>query len=363
MSKPYKLYYCDLLSFYLFILFTVSCFFYFQAFSFGNVLDYEPVPGFFYPVNTHDHLVYFDNFRKIISDNLSLSINNNIGIAYIYYFLYLILSAFLGDVSIYYLSFWFNVIVLLFCFFSYRRIILEFGFKSKVSLTFFFLTFLIYFSQLINKDALTILISLQAVLYLKNKSVFKYFLLVVFSFFVRFQLPAFLFLCWFLSHGKKNHLFILIGVYIFLSLINGFLSKYQTHFLSQSTLGSGLSYLVFSFNQKYYIGSLLFNPFRVVQYFQDYYKSILFVMDDGIDVSRLKNIPHLIYFTFILPYLIRAYLKYPSRMKTDMKYLLSVGVSFFLIWLFNPTINSRYFICFLPIFQIIALYEKSLSKK
>lgn len=359
-----KIYNSDLLSIYLYFLFLVSSYIYCYYFSIGNVLNYEPIEGFINPVNTHDHYIYSLYVKDIMHGDIEFVLNNNIGISYIYIFLISFSELFFDNVNLELLSLVFNLIIILFSYLTYRTIIIDLGLDPKLSLTFFMFSFLIYFAQLINKDSLTILISLRCVLYSYRCCYIKLFILILFSFFVRFQLPALILLYLVLININQNNLLKLGFIYVSLSLCNGFLVKYQSTFLSEETIGGGLSYLVYSLNEKYYIGSLLLNPLRIAQYFYDYYLSFWFVVDGKIDISRLKNIPHILYFTFLLPYLFLAYKKYSlGSLDFKSKCLLSMGVSFFLIWLFNPTINSRYFICFLPILQLIALNQREISNK
>ncbi|WP_226991960.1 hypothetical protein [Cronobacter condimenti] len=217
------------------------------------------------------------------------------------------------------------------------------------------MTPLIYFAQLINKDSFTILIVLLAVSFSISKKWGSFFILVLLSALIRFQLPALLLLYFFFIIGNKKHLLKFLIAYVFLSLINGVLAKYQTEFFNESTLSDGMSYLVYNINRNYYIGSLLLNPIRAIQYVHDAIISFNFIEDNGIDVGRFKNIPQVLFLFFLSPFIINSIINYKFYMGQKEKYLLAMINAFFGIWLFNPTINLRYFILFFPVLQILGL--------
>lgn len=353
----------SVLSVYLLFFYLVVSILYFYFFALDNSLNYEPILGFRYPVNIHDHFVYIRYIEKFESGDIALSINNNIGISYFYYILGKTFYYVGITPNFYYISLALNLLVLFVCFIVYKKILLLYGHSSAASISFFFMSFLVYFAQLINKDSLTILITLLAVLFVLKNNYKMLMLLMVLSIFVRFQLSAVLFFFLILRTFNKRPLLSLFVIYSFLSFVNGYLAKYQTLFLGVETIGDGLSALVYRLNVNYYIGSFLFNPVRALQYFYDYYLSLQFYGNGFIDVSRLKNLPHLFFFTFLIPFIFRVLTRYSSVMKSREGIVLSLVVSFFLIWLFNPTVNSRYLICFLPIIQILALNEiRSLRK-
>lgn len=343
----YGLYFC---------LFCSVCIIYYLTFVNGYGFVYEPISGWINPVNIHDHYIYLDYIEKI--DNLEdlFGLNNNLGISIIYYLLHQFIYLLGFDIKYEVLALVINLAVLLAVLSSYINIVKLFGLPGYYGLTFFFMTSLVYFSQLINKDSFTILIVLKAIELAKNKHWRNYILLIGLSVFIRFQLPALLLLYAFIVYRQEKQLFRIAGTYILLSLINGFLAKYQTEFFNESTLSDGLSYYVYQLNLKYYIGSIIFNPLRVMQYFYDVLLSFNFIDSDyKIDVSRLKNIPQLFTMILLLPFAVLSVINFRSSLKGDERYFLNMLFCFFIIWLFNPTINQRYFICFLPILQLLSL--------
>lgn len=344
--------------YYLFVVFCISCFIYFWLFAYDTGFTYEPIAGWVNPVNIHDHYVYLGYIEEIESTGnwITLSgLNNNFGISLVYYCIHNILRAVGLDVTYEMLALIVNLIVLMYALRVYSLIIYKLGLHPAWTLTFFVMSPLLYFAQLINKDSFTILIILLAISYSLSSQWTRFIILTLLSMLVRFQLPALLLLYVFFIVGKKHHIKRFIVAYILLSLLNGWLAKYQIDFFNESTLSDGMSYLVYNLNRNYYIGSLLLNPIRAIQYVHDALISFDFIDGTMIDVGRMKNIPQIIFLIFISPFVINAILNYNTYMSKKEKYLLAMVNCFFGIWLFNPTINLRYFILFFPVLQILGI--------
>jgi len=344
--------------YYLFIVFCIAAGLYFLFFSYDTGFTYEPIKGLINPVNIHDHYVYLDYIKEIedTGDWITLSgLNNNLGISLVYYFIHELLLFIDINLSYETLSLIINLIIILYAMKVYSLIITKLGISSVWSLSFFIMSPLLYFAQLINKDSFTILIILLAINYSIGKEWGKFFILTAFSVIIRFQLPALLLLYLYFVKGRNNHVRRFAIAYVSLSLINGMLAKYQIQFFNESTLSDGMSYLVYSLNNNYYIGSLLLNPIRAIQYVHDALISFAFVDGSVIDVGRLKNIPQIVFMLFLSPFIINAILNYKIYMDKKEKYLLAMINAFFGIWLFNPTINLRYFILFFPILQMLGI--------
>lgn len=341
-----------------FVLFTSACLLYYVVFVSNKGFVYEPVVGWLNPVNIHDHYVYLDYINNINNVEQLFGLNNNLGIALVYYLGHKLVSLFGYDIQYEVLALLINVLILLLALKTYINLVKLFGMPQYYVITFFFLTSLVYFSQLINKDSFTILIFLKAIELSKKKHWLRYMVLITLSLFIRFQLPVLLIVYAYMVVKNKKPLKEILLLYIASSLLNGYLAKYQTHFFNERTLSDGLSFFVYQLNIKYYIGSLLFNPLRVIQYLYDTLLSFDFINEDyKIDVSRLKNIPQLFILFLYFPFIINCFVKYKKKMHGDERFFMAIIVSFFLIWLFNPTINQRYFICVLPIFQLLGLFQ------
>lgn len=355
-SKSLKLE--DILSIILLIVLFISCIGYYGIFVADKGFTYEPIYGYINPVNIHDNFIYINYIAKIDEDiNALIGINNNIGISMLYYTIALILK-FIG-ISVKYeiLALMINCITICVIFLSYRKIMLLLKLPKVYILTFFLCASLIYFSQLINKDLFTILFFLKCIEYSILQKNYKILLIAIMAFFIRFQLLPLFILYLFLIKYTKNPVTKLFLTYVILSIMNGMLSRYQLNFFNEKTLGNGISYFIFYINTHYFVGSLFFNPLRVVQYIHDLLISFSFIIDNKIDIGRLKNIPQAITFIVLLPFIIKPFCNFKESLTNNNKYFISLTISFFMIWLFNPTINVRYFICLLPVLQILGFYQ------
>lgn len=367
-SSPQNVF-TKVLAYNLFFCFLLSCYCYYAFFVMGKGFTYEPVEGWLNPVNIHDHYVYLSYIDQIKTSNDWLSIaglNNNFAISLLYYLMHSGLSYLGADFSYEALALIVNIIVIYFSFRVYFDVVKELNLPIHYGISFFFCTSLIYFAQLINKDSFTILILLLSVKYALQGKWRSFIWILPLSLFIRFQLSALIFVFLFFAIAQKKHVKRFLLAYIALSLINGYLAKYQTLFFNESTLSEGMSYVIYSMNIKYYIGSLLLNPVRVFQYIYDVLLSFDFITESYIDVSRLKNIPQVVMLLLFSPFIANAWLNYSSFMSSREKALMSMVNAFFGVWLFNPTINSRYVILIFPILQLLALsvfyrYKKAKS--
>ncbi|WP_337222569.1 hypothetical protein [Vibrio alginolyticus] len=331
---------------------------YFFTFSYNMPFDYEPVEGYLYPTNTHDNYVYVREANNISRGIENIGFNNNFGIAFIYSSIFEFFGSFGLNLKYDVLSLWVNCFLILACFITYKKIIKLLGLPYYYVFSFFLFSSLIYFAQLINKDIFTIFIILKGVEFAVKGRKKSFFVLALLSVFVRIQLPVFFVMLGFFSFFKtKKYTFWLFFTYTFFALVNGFFAKYQGMFISEETLSDGLSYWVYYLNYNYYVGSFLLNPLRVIQYFYGYLLSFDFIVGDKLDVSRIKDLPQLLLFLYSVPYFVLAFLNYNRSMNDDrLRVLMSCILSFFLVWLLNPSVSPRYLINFLPIITLISFY-------
>jgi len=343
-----------------FLAFIVISSIYFFLFVSGKGFIYEPIQGFFFPVNIHDHYVYVKYIEKIRSADSLLELlhfNNNTGIALIYLSVNNAL-AFVGEkFRIEDIALFIKIGVFFLAFLSYKNIIKQLKLPYYYLYLFFINISFVYFAQLINKDSLTILVFLKIVEYSLLGSKKRFYLLLLLSVFVRIQLPVFIFIYWFLLRKNTGYFKRFIIVYIGFALASGYLAKYQLLLMSEETLASGFSYLVFKLNTQYYIGSLLLNPIRAMQYFYDLLLSFSFYNDGQFDVSRIKNIPQAIVFIALLPTVSITFFYYEKNMRTPARHLMAAVIAFFLVWLLNPMVNVRYVLLILPIIILLGFYQ------
>lgn len=351
-----------LISYYMFIVFFVCCIIYYLQFIVGGIDTHEPIYGYLFPANIIDHSIYYKNYQNLKNGYIDFAGVNNIGIAIIYYIYFGMLESLGFSIVPEKLSLILNLYIFLLCFISFKRIVQKLGLSICITWLFVLNSSFWYFAQLINKDVFTIFILYKLIEYaLYNKKIGIFFIFV-FSFFVRIQLPFIICIYLFFIYSKPTLKNFLI-VYLFMSLINGYISRYQGLIISESTLSDGLSAFIYKMNINYGIGSLLLNPIRLMQSFYSVFDSVNFYSSDGIDVSKLKNIPQLFIFLLLSPWVIKAFYKYSHFMRTKAKYVMSIVPSFFLVWFLNPTINSRYVMLIIPFITLVGLCALKYGKK
>ncbi|EMN3921159.1 hypothetical protein REJ49_003971 [Citrobacter farmeri] len=351
-----------LISYYMFIIFSVCCIVYYFQFVAAGIDSHEPIRGFFYPANIIDHYIYLENYENLKNGNVSFVGINNIGIAFVYYVYFSLLELMGVDIIPERLSLILNLFVFLLCFISFKRIVRKLNLDAIVTWLFVFNCSFWYFAQLINKDVFTIFILFKLIEYALYNNKAGIFLIFLFSCFIRIQLPAIICVYLFFIYTKPTirNLFI---AYLSISIFNGYISRYQTLIIDESTLSDGFSAFIYQMNINYGIGSLLFNPVRIAQSLYSVLSSFDFTYEYGIDVSKLKNIPQVIIFIILSPWIIRVYVRYNLFMRTKAKYVMAIVPAFFLVWLLNPTINSRYVMLIIPALILIGLYSLKFGKK
>lgn len=342
----------------LFLLFVIFSAIYLYLFSLDLTGHYDNVKGtVINAVNVHDHFIYIDYIKKIESETVLIGLNNNSGISYVYYFIMKIFNLSYDDLPV--ASFVLNMFLIYLSFVVFRKILFILNINQCYSLLFLFNGSLLYFAQLINKDSFTILIFLYATLLLLRGNIKRYLILIPISLFIRLQLVPFLILLLYLNNENKHSIRLLlsyVGTSIVAALVVKYLSIIQLTSLT-SGLGLNLNTLVWSLNEKYLIGSLLLNPLRVIQYFFSIYQSAIFIDSSYLlDLSRLKNIPHMLLLLIVLPLMMKAYLNYKSYIQSKAKVFMNAITSFFFIWLINPTTNNRYILLMVPIMALLAIY-------
>lgn len=305
--------------------------------------------------NFFDHEVYWNTLNKIKSEGLNVtSLNNDLGISLLY-ILFIKLFSIFGITNISDISFCVNIITLFLVYKLYTDICNIINLKGKTWL-FFFLEFqLLYFVQLINKDLFTILFFLIVLKLLLIKKYKEIIFWSVLFFFVRIQLLVFGLLVLFLSYGnfKKR----VIISYVITSLIGGY-TAVNGNLISKESMGSGFGSFVMTINSEYYyLGNLLLNPFRILQFFLDIFLSFNIYTDGKIDVAKILRIPILIVLAFHLKYLM-YFFKRGFTLNNQLMAITVVIISFFLTWLMNPTVNARYIMLIVPILIILLRYRK-----
>ncbi|WGK93577.1 MULTISPECIES: hypothetical protein [Flavobacterium] len=301
----------------------------------------------------NDHDVYLYNIQNIKDGNFLLSINNDFGIALLYLYIINFFNLF-GIYDVKLIAFIFNLITVCFIFINYIKVCDKLKLSGFTKFYFFLGLQILYFTQLINKDLLTLFFFILVLKWLLDK---HYKLIIIFSilfFIVRIQLLIFGILTIYLSFGnfKKRIIF----AYILTSII-GAITTIKGQFVSDETMGSGFSSFLIYFNQNYfYTGYLIFNLLRILQFFMDIYMSLYIYTDGLIDVSKILRIPLLLALVVFINPLIYSIRNFSIVNKTIIKHVYIILISFTLTWLMNPTINARYVMLIVPFLLILGRY-------
>lgn len=336
-----------------------AVYFYIFAFDISNYVDSE---GFFQrALNIHDYKIYLNNLYLIIDNNVLLTLNNDFGIAYIYYFLTSIVNIKSED-EIVVLSFLFNAFVFILTSYYYLQITKIYNLNLKAKITFFIGLHYIYFMQLINKDMLTMLIFTMLLYYGLKKNIMVLIFLIPISFFIRLHLVIFefIFLSLLLFKYKK---FQILFFYISTSVLAAYLSIHAG-FIGEN-LGGGLSGLALMINSNYYyMGYIILNPLRLLQWIQDVYFSFYFITEsDGLDTSAILRIPILIVLIYYGKLLIKVLPKLFKLMYTDLLPIISLIIAYTLTWLMNPTVSGRYVMLIIPFIILLLMIVEQNKKK
>lgn len=307
-------------------------------------------------LNAHDHFIYLSTMERIRDTELLYEMNNDVGIALIYMALSWFLP-FLVDEDLALLALVFNSVTLVACWVSYASICHRLGLGTGGKLSFFANLSLIYFAQLINKDMLTVLSFLLAVQLGLAGRRWQLLLLVPFLALVRQQLALFMLMFVFLMWARRP-VPRMVFLYVVTSLVAAFLSIFAA-VIEPESLGDGFSAFLIGINQQFYVGYLLLNPVRVLQYVADAYASFWPATDTGgIDAAKVLRWPQLLLLLFLARPLSTMVTRFRHWLDTPARALVLVVVAYLLAWLMNPTINARYVMLITPVLVLFALYAK-----
>jgi hypothetical protein len=332
--------------------FVLISYFYGQGFfELFEVLNFDKY------LNLHDHDVYLKNIDLVKNGEALIEFANDKGIASIY----LMLSytfPFLASEDMKVMAFFFNTIIMVLCYVVYSKIADDLGLGGLGRLSFFIHLSFLYFSQLINKDMLTILYFLMAVRLGMQGRYWVLLLLLPFFVFVRLQLVVFTFILIFFSMGRKFWWKMAVA-YIASSMLAGYLSVYHS-IIGDESLGGGFNAFVIDLNKSYLIGYVLFNPIRLFQYGVDAYLSFFIFTEDGsVDVAKVMRIPVLILFLYLAPAFVRLIANLNKYIKSPLRPLILVGFAYALTWLMSPIVNARYVMLITPVMLLALLFVKA----
>ena len=306
-------------------------------------------------VNLHDHNIYVKELNGLNNEQIKYEMNNDFGIAFIFHVLY-VKTGISNLFDIYVFSILFNLFFLLLSFVFYNKICSKHKLSDGACLLFFFNFSLVYFVQLINKDMITIFILLYS-LYFSIKGKYKYIIVILpLAFLVRQQLALCLITFLFLLKAKRT-LFWIVVAYIVSSMAAGYISA-NLNLISQQSMGSGFSSYLMKLNSQYYVGNLLLNPVRVLQYFLSVPQSLIYTINNGkLDLAALLRALTLPLSLMAFSFLFYSLRNVRSVISTCGREYFLLTYSFFLCWLLNPTINSRYLMLIIPVMVLGYSYQ------
>lgn len=310
-----------------------------------------------YAINSHDHLVYVSGIDRVRNGFVFYELSNDLGIAMIYAALASVFPAFV-DTEFTLLPFLFNCATLIVVYLVYARLCNDLRLGGWAKAAFFANLSLVYFAQLINKDMLTVLAFLLAVSWgLRGKAWWILLLLPLLAL-VRQQLAVFAVL-FFLLMRSERPVRLMVAMYVGTSVAAGVLSIVAS-VIGDESLGDGFSLFLIDFNRRYYIGYLLFNPIRVLQYLLDALRSFdLSTETGGLDTAKILRWPQLILLGWLWQPLLSLIRSGRRWMDTDARSMVMTVVAYLLAWLMNPTVNARYVMLITPVLVLFAFYARA----
>lgn len=303
--------------------------------------------------NYPDFEVYFDVMRKVQEGTVSLGDGiNNIGIAYLYYGLSELLGLDIELPTIVAFAFWINLILIFGSGVLFMGLLRQRGGSLWWLLMFFVSPYLLFFSQLINKDIWTIFLLLLSVRLLERRNVFLLLLFLPVLMLVRLQYAMVWALMIYLRFGFGSMTQRAIVAYL-LSCAVSVAASIRGDLFDFSGQ-AGLSALIHDLNVNYYAGALLLYPARAMAYVLSYFFAWGQIFENG-----LGNVLFLVYalcsilWLIVLPGLVRVLLRGKEEWQS-MGPLLIVLYAYVLMMLASPIAELRYLTVAFPLIFLMA---------
>lgn len=289
--------------------------------------------------NYHDHFVYKSEVMKILDGQFQISdfSLNVTGVAIIYY-----LANLAFPVSFEASSFLLNVIVLAYFFWIYYSLCRLLNLNGIYFFLIFSVVYFIYLGQLANKDVFYVCFLLLFLKFLIVRSYLKMVLVSIFcAFFVRTQAILLLLFVILYFFSWLPYAFRLFFVYIAASILGVFASKFLIG--EGADLGGGVAKWLIFLNQ-YYIGNILLNPIRLIQYMYDFFRFPFYY-------SRFVDL-------LLIPLVIVFFITFSQIRYMFKKNFLFSPFSFFffcliMTMLIVPIVNLRYFVLIFPVYFLL----------
>jgi hypothetical protein len=295
--------------------------------------------------NFHDHFEYL-NVSNVGIEGFDRSISslNVLGIGLIY----LLLQEYFGVVEILEIAMIVNILAILISAILHIKVCSFSKFGSSSYWLFFLNLPLIYYSQLIGKDTLSITL-LYAMLYcfLKNRYLMLLFLGVLGAF-IRIQLLAYpLFLLIVVTLGEKRKITYIL-LYIISSILGVYVMNHSGAIGDITEASNGITSIVHKINEHVLIGNLIANPIRLLQNIMLFIGAPFVGIING-NVLYISMTPLVLYFATNVKY-IRKLIKINKNKFNQFSFTLVM------VLLMYPIINTRYVALIAP-FVILNIYS------
>ncbi|ALE38983.1 hypothetical protein KQY10_14960 [Leptospira interrogans] len=342
-------------------LYFILSFFYLNVFGLDwlgwfSIFPPETSP-FFFPLALDQAKAYYPILINMLGAKHSFrwgtGINDN-GLPFVYFLLTKIFSLEINEVSIVYISYFFNSCVYFIAFRFLNKIFTEiFDFKIHPAL-FFLNPAILYYSQMMNKEPISLLFVLGSFYYFCKKKWFWMGVCILILSVVRVHYGCLLMLC-FLGgfHVKKTHAIALIYVILFL-IVQNFIFRDQGYLFVDSQINLGFTSVVYFLNKESGIGSFIFAIPKVFQYFFDNVKvGFEFYKTAKFNLYYLKELPFTILFLWSAPVMLKVLLNYNFLLNRKNGDVLLFITAFVFIIALSPIVHSRYLF---PIHYILLGY-------
>lgn len=327
----------------------------FRMYSSGKVVNSDSST---YITISSDHASYVETIDVIKAGEYRVGLtNNNAGISY----LYLGLTGIFGD-NLPLISLVVNNLIFLLSFLMLRRILALFGLPRLLAIFLLLNPATIYFSQLINKESFSLL-AVLSMLYCVGAGRWKTMLLLIpMAMMVRVQLGMFGVALCLLFYLKNFFIWTTLAYAIF--SVGGAVVVNRGSGFDPSLWGNGLVYTVYWLNHKYYIGSLLLNPTRALQYFADLVIGALdFAKNGGVAIYNFKDLPSLIMLLGLSPWLLYMAINLHVYKDKPARAGICAVIAYMFVQLMNPVIHARYLFPLLPVVFMLALFVINEKRK
>jgi hypothetical protein len=300
--------------------------------------------------NFHDHFEY----EKIIIDGIgNLEINlsslNVIGFGLLYEFIIYKTSLYLIDASIA-----INSLALIISGVAHLKICQHSGFRPASFWLFFLNTPIFYYSQLMNKDMITLaILYLMLYAYLKRGFI-SLMVLGVLGLFVRIQIIIYPVLLIFLLIFSKNIRESYLLFYIVAGLAGAYALNFSGAIGDYNDILGGITGLTYSMNAYFPVGNLLMNPARLIQNIYLFFSAPIRGINNG-SFYYISISPMVIYILVNLKHLVKII------KPNDNKYGHFVYVLIMIVLMY-PIVNTRYISLIAP-FVILFIFSCKQNNK